>query len=262
MWATKHVDVKTVVRLMHDRNCYWGMVPANPDPAVTVSDLLTAARTYLAEGFPGFVLISGRPGQRYERVAAVAEVSSPITTGALALAAVALAWRAGGTLDVLVLGGDPGNPPTTTEEARALFTIDDGAALLEQAVEAAHALGITVNWIPLGESTARDQLVLDAVRDGAYDVVVDDLRLIDVGPRLGRLKHVRKQLVDGSSIDTAYRLMRDAPCDVAVVVDAVRMQLLPASYAKAGAVAALSFGVLGSRLGPGSRKRLCRRDAD
>ena len=241
-----HLDVKSLVRVMREQECYWGVVPANTDPSITVADLLTAARHHLEEGFPGFVLISAREGQRYRRVAAVADVNAPFTTGALALAAIALAWRIGVPLDVLVLGGDPQNPPTSTEEARALFDIQEGADLLEQAIETARELNIQVNWIPLGESTARDQLVLEAVRDGGYDLVVDDLRPIDVGPRMGRLKRVRKQLVDGESIDTAYRLMRDAPCDVAVVVDAVRMNLIPATYLRAGAVAALSLGVLGA----------------
>ncbi len=242
----KHCNVKSVIATMYDERAYTALVPAALDPTRLLADYLSAARPFLADGFPGFVLINGHQGPRYRRIALVADARETITTGTLAMAGVGLAWRTGATLDVLLLGGDPLNPPQSFEEARAdVFTISDDAEILEMALERAREIGLEVNWISLGEAAARDQLVLDAVREGGYDLVIDDLRPIDVGPRFGRLKRVRRQLIQGDSIDTAYRLLRDAPCDVGIVVDAVNMRLIPPQYAKAAAVAALSLGLLG-----------------
>lgn len=243
--GSKHMNIKTLVRQMYEEQAYFAVVPDSLDPVKALSDLLSSARGYLADGFPAFVVISGRPGTRYRRIAAVLDPTEPITTGSLALAAVALAGRTGAAIDGLLLGGDPDNPPETFNDVRDSFRISEGAELFQQADELAQELGLKGTWRALGESASRDQLVLNAVRAGDYDLVIDDLRPIDVGPRIGRQKRVYRQLVDDDSIDTCYRLLRDAPCDVAVVVDAVRMRLVPPAYAKGAAVAALSIGLLG-----------------
>ena len=243
---SKHMNIKTLVSRMHAETACWAVVPNVGDPAVMIADFLSAARPPLADGFPAFVMIWGRPERRYEKIAVVVDVTEPFTTGSLALAAVGLASRTGAAVDALMLGGDPDDPPESFESIRHLFKIREGASLLQQALDTAAEIGLHFNWVPLGEATERDQLVLDAVRENNYDLVLDDLRPIDIGPRFGRLKRVRRQLVDSDSVDTAYRLLRDAPCDVAIVVDAVRMQLVPGSYVKAGAVAALSLGTLGA----------------
>ncbi len=248
--GSKHLDVKTVVRTMYEEQAYFCMVPSTLDPVQTVADLLSSARGYLADGFPAFVLISGRPAIRYRKIAVVLDPAEAITTGSLVLAAVALAHRTGAALDGLLLGGDPDNPPDSHAEVRQMFRINEGAELLHQAEDLAREVGLHTRWRTLGMAGQRDQLVLDVVREQGYDLVVDDLRQIDVGPRISRKKRVYRQLVDGDSIDTAYRLLRDAPCDVAVVVDAVRMQLIPRSYAKGAAVAALSIGLLGVAVRP------------
>jgi murein DD-endopeptidase MepM/ murein hydrolase activator NlpD len=243
--GSKHLNIKTAVRQMYEEQAYFCLVPGSLDPVKTLSDLLSSSRGYLADGFPAFVLIAGRPEKRYRKIATVLDPTEPITTGSLALAAVALAWRTGAQIDALLLGGDPDNPPQNFAEVRDMFRISEGAELLQQADDFALELNLAGRWRALGESASRDQLVLNAVRSEGYDLVVDDLRPIDVGPRFGRQKRVYRQLVEGDSIDTCYRLLRDAPCDVAVVVDAVRMRLIPPSYAKGAAVAALSIGLLG-----------------
>jgi murein DD-endopeptidase MepM/ murein hydrolase activator NlpD len=248
--GSKHLNMKTLVRQMYEEQAYFAVVPQALDPVKALSDLLSAARGYLADGFPAFVVVSARPGRRYRRIAAVLDPTEPITTGSLALAAVALAWRTGADFDALLLGGDPDNPPDTFNDVREMFRIGEGAEMLQQASELANEHGIRGGWRALGEAASRDQLVLDAVRSGDYDLVVDDLRPIDVGPRIGRQKRVHRQLVEGDSIDTCYRLLRDAPCDVAVVVDAVRMRLIPPAYAKGAAVAARSIGLLGAAARP------------
>lgn len=237
--------VKRLVGQMRDHQAYHGIVPASLDPVRLIADFLSEARGHLLDGYPGFVLVVGRPGTTYSRAAVVLDPEEPITTGSLALAAVGFAWRTGVSLDVLMLGGDPQDPPQNWEQASALFSIGERAELLEQALAMGRDAGLQVTWIPLGESARRDDLVLDAVRDGGYDIVLDDLRPIDMGPRFGRLRRVRRALVDEGGTDTAYRLVRDARCDVAIVVDAVNMSLLPANAARAGAVAALSLGLLG-----------------
>ena len=247
-------STKDVVAEMHRQQANWALVPREGDPSAVIADYLSAARPYLNGGDPGFILISGQPGVRYRRLAVIADISEPVTTGVLAAAAVVLASQTGAELDVLTLGAEPGDEPRDVSEARERFDIEDGAHSIDAAMALAERSGVRMQWVPLGESPRRDELVLDAVRDGGYDLVFDDLRTIDVGSPLGRLRRVRRQLTESDAgIDTAYRLLRDAPCDVAIVLDAVAMRLIKPEYAKAGAAAALSLGVLGLAAAPIAR---------
>lgn len=241
----KQFGVRALVRVMAQRDAYWGLIPKNRDPVTVIADFLSEARHSLDTGFPCFVLVATEPGRRYERIAIVADVRAPVTTGALALTGVGLACHVGAELDVLMLGADREHPPQHWHDVEQLLDIRGGAEYLEQALEKARQENLRINWVALGDAAARDQVVLQAVRDGGYDLVLDDLRPLDVGPRIGRLKRVERQLVSGDSVDTAYRLLRDAPCDVGIVVDAVTMNMVPSSAVRVGAVAALSLGVVG-----------------
>ena len=156
----KHLNVKTVVRTMYEEQAYFCLVPSTLDPVRTVADLLSSARGYLADGFPAFVLISGRPANRYRKIAAVLDPAEPITTGSLALASIALAQRTGAAIDALVLGGDPDHPPDSLQDLRAMFNIREGAEMLQQADDLAAELGIRGRWRTLGVAGHRDQLVL------------------------------------------------------------------------------------------------------
>lgn len=247
--APKQVGVKTLVRTMVQRGVSWALVPKRLDPVTLIADYLAAARPALDEGFPGFVLIGAMPGITYRRIAIVADVRAPVTTGVLALTGVDLASRLGATLDVLLLGADPAEPPASWHDVEQLLQIRAGAADLERALDLARQAQLSVTWVALGESGQRDQLVLDAVTDREYDLVLDDLGSLDVGPVIGRRKRVKRQLV-GPRTDTAYRLLRDAPCDVGIVVDAVTMHLMPSTAVAAGAAAALSLGVVSTAVEP------------
>lgn len=245
---SSQLDIRTLVREMVQHDAYWALIPKGRDPIAIIADYLSEARHALEDGFPCLVLVAAEPDKRYEHIAIVIDVRAPITTGALVLNGVGLACHLGATLDVLVLGADSRHPPQNWHEVEQLLDIRAGAEYLEQALEKARQEDLQINWIALGDANSRDQVVLDAVREGGYDLVLDDVRPLDVGPRFGRLRRVQRQLLDGDSIDTAYRLLRDAPCDVGIVVDAVSMNLVPGSAVRAGAVAALSLGVVGVAL--------------
>ena len=138
----RHLDVKTLVHTMHENEAFWGIVASGGDPVVTISDFLSAARPALDHGFPLFVLVSGHPEQRYHRIAVVADARQPITSGSLALAGVGIAARTHASVDVLLVGGDHSNPPSSWEEARTLFAVGEHAELLDLALEKAHELGV------------------------------------------------------------------------------------------------------------------------
>lgn len=247
--SEKQFGVRSLVREMVQRDAYWSLLPKGRDPVTVIADYLAEARHALSEDFPGFVLIGTVPGVRYRRIAIVADVRAPVTTGVLALTGVGLACHLGTSLDVLLLGADRDDPPQTWHDVEQLLQIRAGAGNLEKALEVADEHGLTVNWVALGESGQRDQLVLDAVVDGGYDLVFDDLEPMDVGPIIGRRNRVKRQLLEGQT-DTAYRLLRDAPCDVGIVVDAVTMNLMPGGALAAGAAAALSLGMVGTSIQP------------
>ena len=175
-------------------------------------------------------------------MAIVADIRKPITTGTLMMAGVGMAHRTGGTLDILVLGLPHDAEAAFSANPFDFFTIKDEAEMLAAATQRAQEVGLQPRWIVLGTGKSDRELLLDAVRQHEYDLVIDDLDPIDIGSRIGRLRRVTEQLTRGAG-GTAVTLLTEAPCDVGIVVDAVNVRLIPAECLGALAGAALSFGL-------------------
>lgn len=239
-------NVRTAITSAAAEGLFWVAAPRNAqDPLTAFVDAARGAGGVLDEDHPGFAVAFAAPEWHFSKVALVADLRDPVTTGVAAWAAVGIATQFGTQLDVLVLGADSTAAPSHWREAIKRFTIrGDGEQMVVDALERAEAHGLQLHWRPLGSPVNKPNAVLRAVVEGGYDVVVDDLPPITVGPKVGRRRRVQAALSQAGSNATAYRLVRDAPCSVVVVLDAVRMGLLPRDFVQAGA-ATLALGVVG-----------------
>ena len=239
-------NVRTAVSTAAAEGLFLIVAPKDvEDPLSAFVDAARGAAGELDGRHPGFALAFVDPGFEFNKIAAVADLRDPVTTGLSAWAAVSLASRFGTEVDVLVLGADPSDEPESWREGMARFTItSDGEELVRDAIERAVQHGIVLNWKPLGSPMDKPAAILRAVVEGGYDLVVDDLPPITVGPKPGRRRRVHAALTQAGSNATAYRLLRDAPCGVVVVLDGARLGLVPADIVRAGA-ATVALGVVG-----------------
>lgn len=242
--------LETAVATAAQEDLFWILAPRNGSDALTrVMAAAVGAARVLDDDHPGFAVgFLDADFATATRIGAVADLRDPVTSGLSAWAAAGLALRLGADLDVLVLGADEQDtPPASTEEAMGRFEIRGaGWQRTRDAVDRAMSHGVTLRWVPLGSPSNRAAAILRAIDDRGYDIVVDDLPQINVGPRVGRRRRVQAALTQAGSASTAYRLLRDAPCGVVVVLDAVRMGLVPDELLKTGAAAALALGVIGA----------------
>jgi nucleotide-binding universal stress UspA family protein len=240
----RKLNLGTLLDKMRDEGLYVAFVRQAADPVQFCADYLTSAYDHLAAGYPGFMVVSSRQGTtRYRRLAVITDVRRPVNTGVRAMAGEGLAHWTGADLDFLVLGVPPDAHDTFIEDPASFFTYSGEAKLLEAAAERARAVGLQPRWIPLGTGKPDEELVLEAVREHGYDLVIDHFfRPIDIGPRIGRLRRITGQLT-GDKGGTALRLLADAPCDVGIIVDGVDMRLVSAERAGAAAGFALSLGL-------------------
>ncbi len=239
-------NLRTAITAAAAEGLFWIAAPRRVhDPVTVFVDAARGAAGVLDEDHPGFAVAFAEPGWSFRRIALVADLRDPVTTGVAAWAAVGVATQWGTDLDVLVLGADSDEKPAHWRDALPMFTIrGEGEQMVSDALERAEEHGIRLHWVPLGSPVNKPNAILRAVVDGDYDLVVDDLPPITVGPKPGRRRRVQAALSQAGSNATAYRLVRDAPCSVVVVLDAVRMGLVPQDMVRAGA-AALALGVVG-----------------
>lgn len=243
-------NLGTAIKKAAEEGLFWVAAPRDlDDPLTMIVDAAAAAAQVLDSENPGFAIALNNTGWDYQRVAVVLDVANPITTGVMAWAAVGLAVRWGAELDLLVLGvdNDSEEESESREDRLARFTIrGTGLDLVRTALERADEHGIEIGWKPLGNPANRPGAVLRAVVEGEYDAVVDDLPPINVGPKLGRRRRVESALSKSGADAIAYRLIRDSPASVVLVLDAVRMGVVPEEMMKAGVAATLALGVVGS----------------
>jgi nucleotide-binding universal stress UspA family protein len=249
--SRRKLHLRTLLDKMRDAGIYVAFVRQAADPVQFCADYLTGAYEHLAAGYPAFMVVSSRQGiDRYRRLAVIADVRRPVKTGVAAMAGEGLAHWTGADLDFLVLGVPPDAHDKFIEDPTSFFTISDEAELLKAAAERARAMGLQPRWVPLGTGKPDEELVLEAVREHGYDLVIDHFRPIDIGARIGRNRRITDQLT-GDKGGTALRLLTDAPCDVAIIVDAVDMRLIPADRVGTAAGFALSLGLFA---GPSASK--------
>ncbi len=245
--APEKFTLRTAVRAAAGEGLFWIMAPPEvPDPLTAFVDAARGAAGELDEFHPGFAVAFADPTRPVERIALVADLNDPVTTGMAVWAAVGAAILFRARLDFLVIGADSTRVPPDRETALSMFSLRGGSeALIRAALERADEYGITVAWRALGSPANKPGAILNALEEGHHDLVIDDLPPINVGPKVGRRRRVQAALSQAGSSSTAYRLLRDAPCGVVVVLDAVRLGLVPMEVVKAAGVATLAMGIVG-----------------
>jgi murein DD-endopeptidase MepM/ murein hydrolase activator NlpD len=239
--------LRTAVKAASAEGLFYIAAPRSvDDPLSVLVDAARGAARVIDDQHLGFAILLADDEVKLDRIAVVADLADPVTTGVAAWAAVGLATMAHSELHVLVLGAAEDSNPRDWREAMEWFKVRDGGEeLFVDALERADEHGLVMRWHGLGTPMDKPSAVLRAVVRGEYDFVVDDLPPINVGPRPGRRRRVQAALSQAGSNATAYRLLRDAPCSVAIVLDAARMGLAPPHVVRAGA-AAVAMGVVGA----------------
>ncbi len=240
--------VRTAVELAAQEGLFWIVAPRRvEDPLSAFTGAARAAAGVLDEQHPGFAVAFAEADWAGRKVAVVADINDPVTTGITAWAGVGAALVLGASLDFLVLGAPEGeDPPADWRAGMSRFRLQGNSEhLVATALERAEAHGIAMHWRPLGSPIEKANAILRVISEGGYDFVIDDLPPINVGPRVGRKRRVQAALSQAGSNATAYRLLRDAPCGVVVVFDAIRMGMIPSDVLRAAGVAALTLGIVG-----------------
>lgn len=213
-------------------------------PEKLLSDLLVATARHSDEVVPGFAvfLADGEPAP-FRHILAIVDRSDGPISGLLAWAAVAVADTAGAQLDILVIG-DAGENPHTEDELETLV-INREQELYDAAVERARAQGLTVTWITAASVKDLWRVVSDQLSQHDYDLVIDDLGDVSLS-RVGLRTTIQGTLADGAAGEIPFKLLTHTTLPILLVMDEVRLGLASPSLLKAGALAALAFGMVGA----------------
>ena len=212
-------------------------------PAELLGEILVATGQHTDDDLPGFAvfLADGEPAA-FQRILAIVDRRSGPISGLLAHAAVAVADTARAVLDVLVIGAR--GEALASEDRTDLLAINREEELLDRAVARAVESGLTVNWLPAAEVTDPWLVVRDQLSQHDYDLVVDDLGDLQLGGRLGLKRTLREAMGPGQVGELPLRLLGHTTLPLLLVVDEIRLGIAPRTVLKAGAVAALSLGMV------------------
>ena len=97
-------------------------------------------------------------------------------------------------------------------------------------------------------------MVSDQLSQHDYDLVIDDLGDVSLA-RVGLRTTIQGTLADGAAGEIPFKLLTHTTLPILLVMDEVRLGLASPSLLKAGALAALAFGMVAcpGRRGGGHR---------
>jgi murein DD-endopeptidase MepM/ murein hydrolase activator NlpD len=216
-------------------------------PTDALGQLLESTGRHASAQLPGFaaVLTADRGDRPIERILVVLDRVDGQPSGLMVLIAVAAAEATGARLDVLLLGA-PGETLTTPRTADDVLRITRDVDLAEQARRLSDGSGIRATWIVVEDVADRTALVLEQVAEGDYDLLIDDLGAVRLGGRMRRGRRVRAALGPGGPGGIARAVLEQTDVPVAIVLDAVRLGVVPPAVVKGGAGAVLALGILAS----------------
>ena len=215
---------------------------AGPD---SLSQVLEATGRRARKDLPGFaVLFTGPEPRSASRILAVVDRADDHPSGLLTLVAVASAQATGAVLDVLLIGA-PGET-VRTPKGDGTLQISRDKDLYEQAVRRSQESGLTVNWIVAEDVADKRSLVLEQVAEGDYDLVIEDLSSVRLGGRIGRRGRIRRAVDPDGPAMIVRAVLDDTEVPLVVVLDNVRLGLVPPVVVKGGAGAALALGIMAS----------------
>jgi murein DD-endopeptidase MepM/ murein hydrolase activator NlpD len=241
------ISVDEAFRVAADRGIPWVALPRDlADPPTLLGDLLEATGRRATKDLPGFAaLLVGRVPERVDRILAVVDRRDADPSGLMILVAAASALATGAEVDVLLLGA-PGQVLPRPERVEDLLLVTREQDLYEQALRSGGDTDRRANWIVVEDVEDRVAVVLDQLVAEHYDLVIEDLGALRLGARLGRRGRIAQALgPDGpGAIVRAILERKDVP--VVVVLDGVRLGVVPAGVVKGGAGVLLALGVAAS----------------
>ena len=216
------------------------------DSADLLGQALEATGKNATKNITGFALMVGVPESgSVDRILAVVDRRDGQPSGLLVLAAVASAQATGAQLDVLVLPRD-GEDLAASGSAGEILQVKRDKDLYDMAVRRAADAGVRANWIMSEPGADARQVVLDTLRQGDYDVFIDDLGAVRLGGRMGRGRRIARALADSGPGGLTRAVLDETDVSVVVVLDGVRMGVVSPQVATAGLGALLAFGVVGA----------------
>lgn len=232
-----------------DRGLLWVLMPRElQHPRKLLGHILRAEGVNSSEEVPGLAALMATPGRdrRYRNIMVVVDVRDEISSGLTVRAATGLAITTGANIDVALLGVDRNADLSSHERRAAAWKLGRQRDVLMGALEAARHHGIVArDFIPLGFPEDDGQAVMDMIAVGNYDAVIQDLGDVDLGSVRRRKALKNLFSADGGAGRLPLRVLTDAPCDVVLVVDDVRIGRLQAGLLKTGAMGAMAVGTLG-----------------
>lgn len=209
-----------------------------------LGELLLATAQHSADATPGFAvfLADGDP-KPFKHILAVFDRSHGPMSGLLAYASVAVADVYDARLDILVVGSKDENPHT--EDAFSALAISREQELYEAAVNRAREHNVRVNWLTAASVTELWPVIADQLSQHDYDLVVDDLGDVSLA-RMRQRGAIETALAKGSAGEVPLHLLTETSLPVLLVIDEIRLQWAPERLLKAGAIAAVALGVMGS----------------
>lgn len=217
-------------------------------PEQLLADLLVGAAHQRDTEIPGYavLLADGEPGP-FRRILAIVDRRGGPMSGLLAYVGVALAGTAGADLDILVIGDEHEDLGSLDRES--LLAINREQELYERARARAREVGLNASIIPVSGAADPWLVIADQLSYHDYDLVIDDLGAISLSR--GRIAQgVEGALGEGQVGEIPLRLLTEVPTPLLLVIDEIRLGILPASLLKAGAVAAISLGVASAAVLP------------
>ncbi|HEX6887335.1 MAG TPA: M23 family metallopeptidase [Candidatus Nanopelagicales bacterium] len=215
------------------------------EPHALLGQLLLATARHTDDDVPGFAIFLAQDDPApFRRILAVVDHSRGAVSGLAAYAAVAVAATASAELDVIVIGSE--DLSVQEDDELALLAINRERDLFERAVARARDDGVPVQFLPASGVADPWALVHDQLAQHDYDLVIDDLGDLSLGPRLRRQEAIDTLLAPGQVGEIPLRLLRETDLPLLLVIDEIRLGIAAATLLKAGTIAALTLGVVGA----------------
>jgi|GEM_PF-745375 murein DD-endopeptidase MepM/ murein hydrolase activator NlpD len=249
------VDVEHAFTVARDHDAFFVIVPRSlAGVEEMVPATLRAAAQIVDDSHPGLaigIVNDQFPDLPYQRVLSIVDTQAAFGSDLKAWTAVAVAVRTGAPVDVLMLGVPEGTD-LADGRWREHFPKSRQAGLLRRAVARAQQDGADVTFLAAGSGAAVPQAVLRRVLDGGYSLVLHGLGEVALPARIGRERAIERTLANSNEVLLPTLLLERGGCDVILVLDGVRLGLLPAKALTAAGVMALAAGMIGVGLPAGS----------
>lgn len=212
-----------------------------------LSDLILATGKHSSDEIPGFAaLLTPDEYPEVSRVLAVVDERDGSASGMLLYAAVTAASVRDASLHVLVLGApgaeviDPRQASDTGQPHEALL-VDRDKEFIRGGLNRASEDGVEVTWEFVDSPLDRAAFVLERIADGSFDMVVDDLGDVAITGIFKRQEQLLEAV--GVSGEIPLTVLSNTDLPLLLVVDAVRIGVMPNEVRTRGAVAAAALGL-------------------